>query len=110
MEIIKNEKLRTAIIQLYDYNYEILEKLEEQYFPAQFHENYFLTLSDHFKDYLRVDYLDVKVIKDYNQPLDAEVILIFKEVYSWRNMLISVYQQTLQVIDSLSIQIEGEFR
>ena len=40
-EIIRNDSLRTNIISLYEYSYQTLRKLEEDYFELQFHENYF---------------------------------------------------------------------
>lgn len=108
LEIISNENLRTNIVQLYDFNYEILEKLEEQYFPAQFHENYFFKLTNHFKKYLEVKGRRVRVVRKYNQPVDAEIMMIFKEIDSWRNLLIDVYGQSLDQIGVLIKQIEDE--
>lgn len=40
-ELIDNDALRTQIISLYEYDYQTLEKLEEQYSEAQFHAQYF---------------------------------------------------------------------
>lgn len=40
-ELIKNDSLRTAIISLYEYDYQILRKLEEEYYEHQFQQNYF---------------------------------------------------------------------
>lgn len=41
LELIKNDTLRLQIIALYEYDYNTLRKLEEDYGEMQFHENYF---------------------------------------------------------------------
>ncbi|MCB0770171.1 MAG: hypothetical protein KDC00_07175 [Flavobacteriales bacterium] len=41
LETIKDDSLRVAIIGIYEYDYSILRKLEEEYHEAQFHSNYF---------------------------------------------------------------------
>lgn len=41
LELIKNDSLRHKIISLYEYDYNILQKLEEEYSEMQFQENYF---------------------------------------------------------------------
>lgn len=41
LELIKNDTLRLQIIALYEYDYNTLRKLEEEYSEMQFHENYF---------------------------------------------------------------------
>ncbi len=41
LELIKNNSLRTNVISLYEYDYNTLRKLEEEYYELQFQENYF---------------------------------------------------------------------
>lgn len=41
LELIDNDSLRTKIISLYEYDYNTLSKLEEEYYELQFQENYF---------------------------------------------------------------------
>lgn len=40
-ELIGNDSLRSQIISLYEYDYNILRKLEEEYYEMQFQQNYF---------------------------------------------------------------------
>ena len=40
-EIIDNDSLRSEIISLYEFDYQIIEKLEEEYYENQFQKNYF---------------------------------------------------------------------
>jgi len=41
LELIRNDSLRFDIISLYEYDYESLKTMEENYFEMQFQENYF---------------------------------------------------------------------
>lgn len=41
LEIIENDSLRSQIISIYEYDYSILKKLEEDYSELQFHNLYF---------------------------------------------------------------------
>jgi len=41
LELITNDSLRSKIISLYEFDYSIIKKLEEEYNETQFHKNYF---------------------------------------------------------------------
>jgi len=45
LELLKNDSLRSEIISLYEYDYKILRKFEEEYDEMQFHKNYFKELT-----------------------------------------------------------------
>jgi hypothetical protein len=45
-ELIDNDSLRTQIISLYEYDYNILRKMEEEYYEMQFQANYFEAIND----------------------------------------------------------------
>ncbi|MBO3698169.1 hypothetical protein [Roseivirga sp. E12] len=108
LEIITNEDLRNDIVRLYDFEYEILEKLEEQYRPAQFHQNYFSILNKHFKNHMKVEASRIIFTKQYGQRPDTEIMMIFREIDSWRNFLIASYMQSKESIASLTEQINTE--
>ena len=108
VDVVRNEELRSQIVQLYDFNYEILLKLEEQYYPAQFHQNYFLILTDHFGKYLEFNDQSLKSLKSYDRPLDSKILVVFNEIRSWRSMLIDVYEKTIEEIERLEEQIKVE--
>lgn len=110
LEIITNEKLRNDIVRLYDFEYEILEKLEEQYRPAQFHQNYFTILTEHFKDHMKIENGQVSFVKPYGKKPDTEIMMIFREIDSWRNFLMESYQQAQQSITSVRDQIDTELQ
>ena len=46
LDVIKNDELRVEIISLYEYNYSLVEKIEEQYAAQQYFEAY----NDRFND------------------------------------------------------------
>lgn len=108
LEIITNEELRNDIVRLYDFEYEILEKLEEQYRPAQFHQNYFTILNKHFKNHMKVEGGRIIFTKPYGQKPDTEIMMIFREIGNWRNFLSASYEQAQQSIVDLTKQIDAE--
>lgn len=55
LELVKDDSLRLQIISLYDYYYEIIEKIEEEYAENQFHENYFSSINNLLADYMVFD-------------------------------------------------------
>ncbi len=52
LELVRDDSLRLEIISLYDFDYEIIEKMEEGYSESQFHENYFYTINSLLADYM----------------------------------------------------------
>lgn len=41
LELVEDDSIRFEIISLYEYNYQALKIMEEEYFEMQFHQNYF---------------------------------------------------------------------
>ncbi|MGB0390356.1 MAG: DUF6090 family protein [Salibacteraceae bacterium] len=55
LELIDNDSLRLKIISLYEYDYNTLRKLEEEYSEMQFHENYFQEINDQMAPNFNID-------------------------------------------------------
>ena len=55
IEIINNDSLRNEIIALYDFHFEILEKIEENYAEVQFYGNYFPKMQEQIAPYMIFD-------------------------------------------------------
>ena len=55
LELVKNDSLRLEIISLYDFYYEIIEKLEESYAENQFHKTYFSSINNMLAEYMVFD-------------------------------------------------------
>jgi hypothetical protein len=70
LELIKNDSLRLKIISLYEYDYNTLRKLEEEYSEMQFQENYFKEINEEIAPNFKVD--DNGNISGINLPLKIE--------------------------------------
>lgn len=55
LELIKNDSLRLKIISLYEYDYNSLRKLEEEYTEMQFQENYFKEINEGLAPNFRIN-------------------------------------------------------
>ena len=55
LEVVKNDSLRLKIISLYEYDYNILQKLEEEYAEMQFQQNYFRETNEELAPNLKFD-------------------------------------------------------
>lgn len=81
LEIVRSDSLRFKIVSLYDFDYEIIEKLEESYSENQYNDNYFKTVNDLLAEKMVFDSLG-KLI-EIQQP----IVLSDKE----RNILMSYF-------------------
>ncbi len=55
LELIQNDTLRKKITSLYEFDYNLLQKFEEEYHEAQFQKNYFHKINDILAPYLLFD-------------------------------------------------------
>jgi len=55
LELINNDSLRLKIISLYEYDYNTLRKLEEEYSEMQFQENYFKEINEELAPNFKID-------------------------------------------------------
>ena len=55
LELINNDSLRLNVISLYEYDYNILRKLEEEYSEMQFQENYFKEINEELAPNFNID-------------------------------------------------------
>ncbi|MCI5081457.1 MAG: hypothetical protein MRY78_07200 [Saprospiraceae bacterium] len=114
LELIKNDSLRFNIISLYEYDYESLKTMEENYFEMQFQENY-------FKDFNRIiapnlEFDEKGNISSLNQPLnisseEKKVLL----AYLWkieinRKFVLYYYGNVEKKIQSLTQSIKMEIK
>ena len=112
LELIKNDSLRTDIISLYEYDFNTLRTLEEDYAEMQFHNSYFKEINDYIAPNLQFD-SQGKII-GIKQPLrlsEADKNTFFS--YLWkidanRNFILSFYGQIETNINELKEKIEEE--
>lgn len=114
LEIIKNDSLRLEIISLYEYDYSILQKLEETYGEMQFHTNYYKELNNIIS--LHFDFDQLGVIKRVNVPIniDKEEKNTFL-TYLWkietnRKFILSYYSEVEIKTQKLIMNINKELK
>ena len=112
LELIENDSLRTMIVSLYEYDYNTLRKLEEDYSEMQFHENYFkeinALLSRHFifdanKTLVGFD-LPVKLSESEEKLFLTYLIKIQMNRY----FILQVYAEIEKSIEKVQAQIKKE--
>jgi len=55
LELIKDDSLRLEIISLYDFYYELIEKLEETYAENQYHQSFFTPINELLAEFMVFD-------------------------------------------------------
>ncbi len=114
LQIIQDDSLRLKIITTYDFYFEIMEKLEENYAQNQFNTNYYHAINNLLAKYMVFD--DKGTLIDFKQPMkftQEEKNLLLS--YLWRiekdrNFTILNYRQMetqiLELIDTIDRTIE----
>jgi len=113
-ELIQNDSLRAKIISLYEFDYQSLEKLEEDYSEMQFHQSYFKEINRLIAPHLEFD--SAKNISGIALPLtlSPENHKLFQS-YLWkisvnRNFILQAYQEVEVKIESLRDDIHAELQ
>ncbi len=114
LELISNDSLRLKVISLYEYDYNTLRKLEEEYFEMQFQENYFKEINQELAPNFNIDRngnitgidLPLKIQENKRNKL---LIYLWK-IQLNRIFILKYYSQiekTInEVIDSINNEIE----
>lgn len=71
LELIGDDSLRLSIISMYDFHFQVLEKLEEDYSENQFFENYFHQINGMLSPYMT--YVGPGRLTSFQQPIDLEL-------------------------------------
>ncbi len=114
LELLQNDALRFDIISLYEYDYESLKTLEENYAEMQFHDSYFKDFNDKLAPNFEFD-SNGDIIR-INQPVaisktDKKILL----TYLWkiqfnRSFILRYYASMEQKILGISQRIEKEIK
>jgi len=114
LELIKNDSLRLQIITMYEYNYNILRKLEEDYSELQFQENYFEEINKNLAPNFQFDIN--KNIIGINLPLkipidEEKVILLYLlKIQRNREFILNFYSEIENKVTELQKQIIMEIK
>ena len=109
LELVENDSLRERIVTLYEFDYQTLRKLEEEYGEMQFHENYFEVINTVFLPYMQFD--SIGSLSSIEYPLDLErnaenllLSYLWKIEYN-RNFILREYQKVEKKILALKADL-----
>ncbi len=114
LELIKNDSLRLQIISLYEYDYNTLRKLEEDYSEMQFHQNYFREINDELAPIFQFD--SKQRITGVSSPVNFEenqkkkVLLYLWKIEVNRNFILQYYSEIEKKIDQVHENILNEIK
>lgn len=106
LEIIGDDALRSSIISMYEYDYNILKKLEEEYSEMQFHEHYFKEINQILTRSFIFD-KDKKNIIDIETPLkiskneEKKLLTYLWKIQMNRKFTLQCYEQTKEKIEKI---------
>lgn len=107
--VITNDTLRRKMIKVFDFQYEILEKLEEDYQESQIYSNESHRIDDILAKSLVFD--DNLKLVDIKRPLiisneeRSRLILILKRIYNTRLFNITIYDDVIREMKNLRTNI-----
>lgn len=104
LELIKDDTLRTKIISLYEYDFNYIRKLEEEYYEMQFQQNYFKEINQTLSKCFIFDSNNKIIGIDINKKIEEDekrIILTYLwKIKTNRNFVMSYYEKTkLKIID-----------
>jgi len=111
--VIEDDSLRRQMIKLYDFQYEVLEKIEEKYQESQIyaneskHINEILDKSLVFDDELKLKRIIIPL--DISNEERNRLIMILKRIYNTRMFNISVYNEVIEDMKKLREHLALEY-
>jgi hypothetical protein len=114
LELIKNDSLRLKIISLYEYDYNTLRKLEEEYTEMQFQENYFKEINEELAPNFKIDSngnitgidLPIKIQENKRNKL----LLYLWKIQSNRIFILQYYSEIEKKINNVKENINNEIK
>jgi hypothetical protein len=114
LELIKNDLLRLEIISLYEYDYNTLRKLEEEYFEMQFQENYFKEFNEVLAPNIEFDtdlkMTGIKLPIKIQGNKKKELLLNLWKIEAARNFIIKNYLDVEKQIHKVQEKIKNEIK
>ena len=109
LALVKNDSLRLQIISLYEYDFNALRKLEEEYSEMQFQDNYFKDINNALAPNFQLD--DSGNIKGIDLPLDLsenerKILLVYLwKIQNNRSFILTYYSDIENKINSIHKKI-----
>lgn len=112
LEFINNDSLRIAIITLYEQDYNIIRKLEEEYEEMQFYKNYYKEFTAMISPYLIFDQgiEGLRLPVNLNYKDKNKLIMYLATIQSNRNFVLREYSNSQININKLLIKINTEIK
>ena len=111
-EIIQNDSLRSKVITLYEFHYQLLSKLEEDYSEMQFSASYFESINEYIAPNFQFDEnaMIIGIDLPFKMSDDQRSLLLS---YLWkirvnRRFILHYYQDVKKKITALQKDIESE--
>ncbi|MEP1033727.1 DUF6090 family protein [Ekhidna sp.] len=101
VDLISNDSLRIEILRLYDFDYVIIEKIEENYAPSQFTHHY---------QYIVLNYYDKLQNGDIHWISSADVQNRLSLVRFERQYVSRIYNECIQKVEVLISKINKEIQ
>lgn len=114
LELIQDDSLRLKIISLYEYDFNILRKLEEEYHEMQFQENYFMELNRSLAPNFNFD--QNSMIRDIQLPLEMEenrkkeFLLFLYKIQGNRVFILTFYDEIEKKVKEVEKAIRVELK
>ncbi len=112
LELINEDDLRLEIISLYEYDYNALRKLEEEYSEMQFQENYFkeinLELAPNFKIDRNGNISGIDLPLTMEEDKRKKILVYLWKIKSNRIFILQYYSDIEQKIKQLRAHINTE--
>ncbi len=113
-EIMDNDSLRQKIISLYEFEYQTLQKIEEEYFELQFQENYFESLNNTIAPNLIFDekgnILSVNIPFKISEREKKILLSHLWKIQVNRNFALGFYDKVEEKINDLQKDIKKELQ
>jgi len=112
LELIDNDSLRLKIISLYEYDYNALRKLEEEYSEMQFQESYFKEINEELAPSFIIG--SNGFITGIDSPIRIQesdrnrLLLYLWKIQSNRNFILKYYSQIEKTISEVRENINSE--
>jgi len=113
-ELIKNDSLRTNIISLYEYDYQNIKKLEEEYNELQFQKNYFNEINSIIAPNFNFDQngniIGIELPINLTEPERKTLLSYLWKIERNREFILKSYAETEENITELTKWIERELK
>jgi len=112
LELITNDSLRLKIISLYEYDYSILRKFEEEYSEMQFQANYFKEINEELAPNFNIDsdgdFVGINVPLKISENKRNKLLLYLIKIRENRIFLLRYYAQIEKTINEVIEDINKE--